>query len=333
MKKAIILLTSALFLSFQLISCSSESNDMAYDSKSFAPTTQSYSGEENFGAYYDSNFNYSSDEAGKSLSQKEAPENDLSSRKIIKNASLSFQTQMYDEFLNTLSGCISSYGGYIESSEAYGNAMYSSRSSRSSYITARIPVENYDAFMSEACDMGTLTYRSESSNDVTMTYVDTESHIKALESEYETLLTLLDKAQSLDDVIQLQSRLSEVNYQLDSYKSQLRKYDDLISYCTVKIDINEVYREVQPESTMTFGERIINGLEETFIDIGEDASEFALLFVTSLPYIIIWAAVIIAAVFIVKAIIKKARRRHDERKINNIINQINENNENNKGNN
>ncbi|MGN1410719.1 MAG: DUF4349 domain-containing protein, partial [Eubacteriales bacterium] len=306
-----------------------------YNAKSSDSVMQSYIGEENFGAYYD--MDYSTEEspasAGTSVSTGVSAENDLSSRKIIKNARISFQTQIYDEFLNALSNCIASYGGYIESAESYGNTLYSQHSSRNSYITARIPAQNYDAFMSDASDMGTLTYRSESSNDVTMSYVDTESHIKALETEYEALITLLDKAQSLDDVIQLQSRLTEVNYQLDSYKSQLRTYDDLISYCTINIDVNEVYREIQPESTMTFGERIMNGLEETFIDIGDDISELTVWFITSLPYIVIWAAVIVLAVFIIKSVVKRVKHKNEEKRINSIINQINENSENNKDNN
>ena len=80
-------------------------------------------------------------------------QNDLSSRKIIKNASLSFETEAYDDFLPALESCIASLGGYIESSEAYGGGIYTSRS-RNSYMKVRIPASKYDRFMQEVCAIG-----------------------------------------------------------------------------------------------------------------------------------------------------------------------------------
>ena len=331
MKKSKIIAIAAVLLStVQIVSCSSsyKSSDM-----NSMDVERDYMYSEPLEAYSFGTAYADGSEVYEETYESGSVNNDLSQRKIIKSASLQFQTQTYDDFVKAMEGCISSYGGYIESSEQYGNTIYSTNSSRSSYITARIPADNYERFMSDACNMGTLTYRSESSNDVTMNYVDVESHINALETEYDALIEILEKAASLDDVIQLQSRISEVNYQLDTYKSQLRKYDDLISYCTVRIDINEVYREVPLESTMTFGEKIRNGLEETFIDIGEDFSEFSIWFITSLPYIIIWAVIIAAAVIIIKKLYIKGKKKREIRQIEKQLKQINENKNSNQENN
>lgn len=321
----------------QLTGCSSAENDeemrltsKAYDS--FSYTAESAPAEMN-GMAYDADFAYADEIKleSESISQTTASDtqNDLSARKIIKNANVSFQTQTYDEFMTSLEQCIASVGGYIESQQAYGGGIYSSRSSRSSSITARIPESNYNRFMTDVCTIGTVTYKSESSNDVTMSYVDTESRIKALETEYDALIEILEKATSLDDVIQLQSRISEVTYQLESYNSQLRKYDDLISYCTVNIDVSEVVREVKNEEVMSFGERIVSGLEDTFYDIGTDLTEFAVWFVTSLPYIIIWAAVIILIVIALRKIIKsrkeKRKKKNEQKLIEQYYKQANEN--------
>lgn len=261
------------------------------------------------------------------ISSEVSAENDLSERKIIKTASLSCQTQAYDEYMDSISHCVTSYGGYIESSEFYGNSMYSSRSNRSACLTVRIPVENYDKFMSDAGNLGTLTYKSESQNDVTMSYVDVESHIKAFETERDSLMLLMEKSESLSDVIALQSRLTEVNYQLDSYKSQLRKYDNLISYCTVNIDVIEVVREVLPESEMTFGERIKRGLEDSFENIGDGMVDFAVWFMTSLPYIVIWGLVVVLVILLIKLIIRKNRaKKLSTKQVKEYVKQINEDN-------
>lgn len=247
--------------------------------------------------------------------------NDLSSRKIIKNATLSFETKTYDEFMNLLEQCITGIGGYIESQEAYSGGIYSSRNIRNSNIIARIPADNYNRFMNDVCNIGTVTYRSESSSDVTMSYVDTESRIKSLETEYNALLEILDKATLLDDVIMLQSRISEVTYQLESYKSQIRKYDDLISYCTVNIDVSEVWRETQNVEVMSFGERIVSGLQDTFYDISEDLTDFSVWLITSLPYIVIWCVVILVMIFVIRRISASIKEKHKKKKEQKLIEQ------------
>ncbi len=248
------------------------------------------------------------------------PQNDVAQRKIIRNANLGYETKEYDDFIAKLTQCIAVHNGYVESSESSGNGLYSSRS-RSAYLVARIPADEYDNFMTDAGTLGTQTYKSENANDVTMNYVDTESHIRALQSEYDALLEILDKAESLDDVLALQSRISEVNYQMDSYKSQIRKYDDLIAYCTVRISVSEVIRETKVEKAMTFGERISSGLSDTFYDIGVGASDFAVWFVTNLPYLIIWAIIIVAVVLIIRAIVKKSKKKKNEKAMKQYLEQ------------
>lgn len=259
---------------------------------------------------------YDSDTADMSVSQSvktdARAESDAANRKIIKRANIGYETNEFESFLSGLSQCISAHKGYIESSETNLGGIYSSRS-RNAYLVVRIPVDSYDEFMTSVCSLGSVTYKNEDSDDVTMKYVDTESHIRALESEYNALLEILDKAESLTDVLALQSRISEVNYQMDSYKSQIRKYDDLISYCTVSINVSEVVRETKDENKMSFSEKIKNGLSDSFYNISEDASDFAIWFVTKLPYLVIWAVVIFLAVIIIRAIAKKNKKKKNEK--------------------
>lgn len=239
-------------------------------------------------------------------------ENDLANRKIIRNASLNFETKEYDSFIQKLKDCISSNSGYIQSSESNAGGIYYTRS-RSSNITVRIPASRYDSFLNSIETIGTLKYKYEDIDDITMTYVDTQSHIRALETEYEALMSLLEKAESLSDILSLQSRITEINYQLDSYKSQIRQYDDLISYCTVRISISEVIRETVPVETQTFGERIKEGLTETFEELGEDFTDLAVFLIVNFPFIIIWAIVIFLVVLIIRGISKKRKKNREKK--------------------
>lgn len=328
----------ALAMIFQFTSCgaATETADAVMMNKGMAPeevrtaaSTVYYDG----GTAAEAEFGFAADystadhaapgsAAGTSATADANGVNDLSARKIIKNATIRYETKTYDEFLTEMSACIRQHGAYIESEESYGGSTYDYYSTRSAYLTVRVPLDTYDAFMSQACTIGSVTYKSENSTDVTMAYVDTESRIKSLETEYDALLAILEKATKLEDVISLQSRISEVTYELETYKAQLRKYDDLISYCTVNIDVNEVEKVTPNVREMTFGEKLRDGLTETFEDIADDASEFALWFVTSLPYFIIWGVVLTAAVLLLRLMIVRYRKRRVQKMIDRQLKQM-----------
>ncbi len=92
-------------------------------------------------------------------------------------------------------------------------------SGRTLYLTARIPAELSDQFVGQLGSLGTMVSQSESAEDITLRYTDTESRIASLKTEQERLLALLDKADSLDSIITLESRLTEVRYELENYQS------------------------------------------------------------------------------------------------------------------
>ena len=95
----------------------------------------------------------------------------------------------------------------------------------------------------------------------------------------------------------------------------------------MNIDVDEVVREVVAESDMTFGERIVSGLEESFVNIGEGAVDFAVWLLTSLPYIIIAALVVIAVVLIIKLIMSRKRtKKLSTKQVKEYVRQINEDN-------
>ena len=81
------------------------------------------------------------------------------------------------------------------------------------------------------------------------------------------------------------------------------------------ISVSEVYREVKNVEKLTFGERIVTALENTFYNISDDAQDFTVDFIAALPYLLIWAVVITLAVLILRVIWKKAKRKLEIRRI------------------
>ena len=235
----------------------------------------------------------------------------VAGRKIIKNGDLSIQTREFDEFLTNLERSILSVGGYVESSSINGNS-YNKNRMRSADVTARIPAESLDAFCDQVSELGNVTYKNLYTRDVTLTYVDLESHVKALRTEQEALMELLRKAQEVEDIILIQNRLSDVLYEIESYESTLRTFDDQIAYSSVHIDIKEVQRETTVEKE-TASQEIARRFRENWEDVKEGAQRFGIDFVSGLPVILVWVVFLGIVVLVVVLIVKGSPRRKAKR--------------------
>lgn len=236
-------------------------------------------------------------------------------RKIIKTVNIMIETLEFDKLIASLQENTSKYGGYIEASSVSGLGINQKidepyTPGRNGYITVRVPTDKLNDFTALIGTLGNVTQKDENSQDITLTYADTEARKKALEVEYERLMALLEKAESLDSVVALESRLSEVRYQLDNFSSELRRYDSLVDYSTVTVNITEVKRFTpqQPEP-QTIGQRIGVGIKETWLDIRDGAGNFVVWFVVNLPYIVVWVAIILLAVFLIRRAVKKQQAK------------------------
>jgi len=225
-------------------------------------------------------------------------------RKVIKTANLNLQTLDFDEFQAALDAKIAESGAYLQYADVSGSDYYGGR--KSANYTIRVPEAKLNLFLAGVEGIATVTNKTVGEEDVTLSYVDTETRIKTLEIEQERLLALLEKADDLEYIIRLEERLSEVRYNIESYQARLRTYDDKITYSTVHIYVYEVAR-VQEKEPETLWERISNGFTNTMYDISEGAQDFLVWFIVNIPYIVFWCAVIVVLVIVLKK--KNAKRK------------------------
>ena len=227
-------------------------------------------------------------------------------RKLIRTFDLSIQTKEFDEVLNGIQMKVQELGGYIENSSLDGGSAYYNHYNRYSNMTVRIPSDKLDGFIANVKETANVTYISESTEDITLRYVDVESRKIALETERDRLLELLEKAETVEDIITIESRLSEVRYQLESYASQLRTFDNQVDYSTVHINISEVDRETNVEPK-TFWEEVVEEFKNTLYRMGRSCKDFAIWFLGSSPIIVLWVVVIVAVVLVLRIFGKKKR--------------------------
>ena len=158
------------------------------------------------------------------------------SPKIIYTANLTLESKDYDTARAALDAALNDAGGYLESSSEYSDV----GSSRSVNLTFRVPEENYQSFLDAVAQAGNVTYKSQQADDVTTQYMDVETRLANLEAQRTRLQELQAQADNLSDLLQIETSLTDVQSQIESWQSQLDWYSNQVQQCTVYVNLNEV---------------------------------------------------------------------------------------------
>lgn len=312
-------LALGLFAAFLLTGCGKAANNMD-TAQSAGVAMDSMEGSFSTASTADSGYGYYESEAAGEMTEAETQiaANEgvalTDSRKLIKNVDMSVETKTFDSFLKALEAEVQELGGYIENSDIYNGSAYSGyRNSSSASLTLRIPQAKLDVFLEAVSDICNVVRRADSVEDVTLAYVDMESRRDALETEHSRLLELLEQAESLEDILTIEERLTSVRYQLESMEAQLRSMDNQVDYSTVYLSVSEV-KELTPVEEKTIGQRITEGFMDSLKEIGEGALDAFVWFLANLPHLAIWAAVIALVVLAVKRLHRQKKAKKEKQK-------------------
>ena len=225
---------------------------------------------------------------GGSLLTSGEAESDASTRtadsaKIIYTANLTLETRDYDTARAALDAALSDADGYMESSSEYTNT----DSTRSVSLTLRVPQDSYKSFLAAAAQSGSVTYQNQQAEDITTRYMDTEARLASLTAQRTRLQELQAQADTLADLLEIESSLSDVQYQIESWQSQLDWYSNQVSCCTVYITLNEV-ETLTPTST-SFGAKLLAALRNGWTGFVSGAQAVAVFLVGAWPAILIGA--------------------------------------------
>ncbi len=299
MKKSIaIFLCLCLALSLAACGASSKPQDLK---------TESYSGGMAINGIYDS-ADMALPEEPAAGGTEEAGSAGMQNQKLIRTMYLETETEDLDALMAQLSAKVSALGGYLENKSVHNGSTYANRRYRNASMVIRVPVDKMDAFVSQVADASNVVEQTEESEDITLTYVATQSRITALETEQTRLLELLAGAENMTDLLQIEQRLTDVRTELEQVTSQLRLYDNKIDYGTIHLAITEV-QEYTPVEEETLWQRMASGLKESWKALGEFGEGLLVVLASALPWLIPVAIAGGIAVLVVKLAYKKKPRK------------------------
>ena len=236
-------------------------------------------------------------------------------QKLIKRVNMDAETEDLEALLPQLLAEISALGGYVESQEIFNGSSYASYRHRNARLTIRVPAENLNGLVQQVKGASNVVSYNESVEDVTLAYVDMETRILVLETERDRLLELMEQAETMSDLLEIEARLTDVRSSLESINSQLKVLQNQVSYATIELYINQVkaYTEVEEQ---TVWQRIGSGFKKNLQNIGEDLVDFFVWALTYSPQLILWAGIFAVVIIVIrrsfrKRKVKKAPREED----------------------
>lgn len=257
---------------------------------------------------FDADYSKSSESPaqGEPLSEKEsAPESD---RKRIYTATLSLETRTFDEALSRILSDAEKAGGYAGKTNVWQRTASGDRVYHTAELTVRIPADRFESYLNTLGGYCNVISSSTNVADVTEAYQDLAARLSSYKTQEERLLAMLEKADDLSYLLQLEDKLSEVRYHIESYEARLRNIDQQVSYSTVTMTLTEVvdYTVPAPE---TFGQRLKAAFSEGWEGFLSGSQDLAVFLAAALPVLVLLAVIVLVIVLIVKAKRKKRMSR------------------------
>jgi hypothetical protein len=172
--------------------------------------------------------------------------NDISSRKLITNSNIEIRTENLEACTDALSSILKKYNAYTSSVSIYEN---------SRNYTIKVAAEKYTSFFYELTGLGKVINYTESTEDVTMRYYDLESRLNIKKALLKTYQNYLVQTKNIEEILAVESKIAELQSELDDAGSQFRLLNNLIDYSTIYV---EMYRPITAADydKETIGDRI-----------------------------------------------------------------------------
>jgi hypothetical protein len=154
---------------------------------------------------------------------------------VIRTGTFSLEVDDVDASLTKLTSVVKSQGGYVS-----GSYRYTDTSTPYLTVTFRVPAASFDAAVLALRAEGTVLSEQISTYEVTMQLVDLEARLRNLRASETALLELMSRATTVSDVLAVQTQLTSVRSDIESYDAQRASLADQVAMTTVSVTISPI---------------------------------------------------------------------------------------------
>lgn len=306
-----------------LTGCSStSSSDSYYGTDSVASTSSWSSGTNNIAGGMSNEYKSSSDEYDSryetenngSQVETDTSDKNIKSEKLVYTADIEIETTEFDDSVKRIDemsswyDCIIQNKQYYDSSDLMYGSDYWSNGYRTYSVVLRVPSESFTSFLDATGSIGHVTRSNSYVDNITQQYYSTQSYLESYENQLAVLQDMYKNARDISEMIQVESRITEVSAKILEYQNQMDVMDLDVDYSTINISLREVITYTDNPTAKddgSFGRRIVKAAEGAWDGLVEFIEDSIIWVVESIFGLAIVAIIVIVTVRKIKKIRKK----------------------------
>jgi hypothetical protein len=217
--------------------------------------------------------------------------------KIIRTGALQLEVVDVTASLNAARGSVVGMGGYIGASQQQrdGDSILAT-------ITYRIPAERWEEALDALRKLGTEVGEQTGSAEVTGQLIDLDARIRNLKASETALVKHLAEAARVSDVLEIESRLSDVRGQIEQLSAQKVGLEDQVAYATLTVTYGVEVQAVKEAAASWSPKNEIDRAGASLVGFLQGLATAGIWFV------IVWLPILIALGIVASAALFVARR-------------------------
>jgi hypothetical protein len=236
-----------------------------------------------------------------------------SQHKIIYSGEIVMESLEFDETVEEVQSYVNRLGGYAESSYIEGRRITETiqPSRRTASFTFRVPQQRFFSFTEGLKEYGNVLTSSTYGENITERYFDTEARLVSLKIQEERMLSLLERAENIEDILRIESELTNLRYQVESLTGTIQKWDNLVQFATIRVDIREVDKVTPDPDVTTWGTEISDAFKDSVIAVIRTLQNLIIFLIMALPFAVVFLPLALLGVKIYRMIHKKMGKRSE----------------------
>jgi hypothetical protein len=221
-------------------------------------------------------------------------------RKIVKTGEVTIEVPKVSTALTAVRSLAERLGGYVGDSRAgSGDA--------SATLTLRIPATRFADALAALHELdGTVLLESTREQDVTGAIVDLQARIDNLHAAEAQYRDLLGRAEKIQDILDVQSRLDQVRGEIEQLTGQLKSISGQADLSTLTVTLTPRAAPVQQASSNWDPGKVVAEALAALVELGQGVASVAIWFaIVWLPILLLLG---IVALFVLRGLLELRRR-------------------------
>ena len=184
------------------------------------------------------------------------PDEPTVERKIIKTGHITLEVEDIVETMDEVAEVADELGGYVVSSHKSEGEKGISGS-----VRIRVSADRFDEAFERLRQLAiSVPYETTESRDVTEEYVDLEARLHNLEATEAQYLALLEKAETVEEMLKVQRELSNVREEIERIEGRMKYLERTSDMALIEVSLKETKGLTEPWSASNALKSAVRGL-------------------------------------------------------------------------